>query len=255
MTAEAGGQNKRKESPAEQEKYVRFFERDQDYEVIERKLPHWTQPGTLAFITFRTFDSLPRHVIESWKKEQHRLLRQQGIDPHSRDVDIQFKALPWLAQMEINNSLADRWHNDLDSCYGACVLKRQDLAKIVSGSLHKFENDRYELSDFVVMPNHVHLLAAFRNETDMLGQCRSWKHYTAVEINRYLKLKGQRFWQQDGFDPQRQLIGRDDFRERLRQPNDAVNLRRFGVADENRVLLEMLDQIELAQYCCRFWHY
>lgn len=200
MAIGADGQNEHKKPLAEQEEYIRFFERDRDYEVIERKLPHWTQPGTLAFITFRTFDSLPRQVIESWKKEQHRLLRQHGIDPHSRDVDIQFKALPWLAQMEINNTLADRWHNDLDWCYGACVLKRQEFAKIVSDSLHKFENDRYELSDFVVMPNHVHLLAAFRNETDMLGQCRSWKHYTAVEINRLLKLKGQRFWQQDGFD-------------------------------------------------------
>src|SRR5262249_42572849 len=57
----------------------------------------------------------------------------------------------------------------------------------------------YDLTDFVVMPNHVHLLAAFPDETTMLEQCESWKHFTATRINRRLGQKG-RFWQQDGFD-------------------------------------------------------
>jgi type I restriction enzyme R subunit len=55
------------------------------------------------------------------------------------------------------------------------------------------------MSDFVVMPNHVHLLAAFADEKGMLEQCDSWKHYTAREINRRLGRSG-RLWQQDGFD-------------------------------------------------------
>jgi len=49
------------------------------------------------------------------------------------------------------------------------------------------------------MPNHVHLLAAFRDEEGMLAQRESWKHYTAVRINRILGRK-DRFWEQDGFD-------------------------------------------------------
>jgi type I restriction enzyme R subunit len=55
------------------------------------------------------------------------------------------------------------------------------------------------MTDFVVMPNHVHLLAAFANEDGMLTQCEGWKHYQAVQINRVLGTSG-RFWQQDGFD-------------------------------------------------------
>jgi len=54
-------------------------------------------------------------------------------------------------------------------------------------------------TDFVVMPNHVHLLAAFPDEGSMLAQCESWKHYTATKINRFLG-RSSRFWQQDGFD-------------------------------------------------------
>jgi type I restriction enzyme R subunit len=53
--------------------------------------------------------------------------------------------------------------------------------------------------DFVIMPNHVHLLASFPDEKSMLAQCESWKHYTATQINRYLKRAG-RLWQQDAFD-------------------------------------------------------
>ena len=55
------------------------------------------------------------------------------------------------------------------------------------------------MTDFVVMPNHVHVLVAFPNAESQLAQCESWKHFTAVKINRKLGQE-RRFWQQDGFD-------------------------------------------------------
>jgi putative transposase len=70
---------------------------------------------------------------------------------------------------------------------------------MVATSVQHFDGDRYDLSDFVVMPNHVHLLVAFSDEESMLKQCESWKHFTATRINRALGRRG-RFWQQDGFD-------------------------------------------------------
>ena len=79
------------------------------------------------------------------------------------------------------------------------MLTRPELSRIVSDSLLKFDGDRYELTDFVVMPNHVHLLAAFVSEEGMLDQCEGWKHFQAVQLNREIKSSG-RFWQQDGFD-------------------------------------------------------
>ena len=54
------------------------------------------------------------------------------------------------------------------------------------------------MSDFVVMPNHVHLLAQF-TAVDMNVQCESWKHFTAVRINQNLGTSG-RFWQVEQFD-------------------------------------------------------
>jgi type I restriction enzyme R subunit len=55
------------------------------------------------------------------------------------------------------------------------------------------------MTDFVVMPNHVHVLVAFPDITSMLKQCTSWKMYSATQINRRMKRTG-RFWQQDSFD-------------------------------------------------------
>ena len=49
------------------------------------------------------------------------------------------------------------------------------------------------------MPNHVHILAAFREADDVLKQVESWKRFTARRINQLEKVKG-RFWQTDCFD-------------------------------------------------------
>jgi type I restriction enzyme R subunit len=87
----------------------------------------------------------------------------------------------------------------LDECLGACVLKRPELAKIVSDSLPHFDGDRYRMGDFVVMPNHVHLLAAFATQEIMERQFDSWLHYTAFRINPLIGSKNH-FWQQEPFD-------------------------------------------------------
>ena len=69
----------------------------------------------------------------------------------------------------------------------------------MANSLQHFDGDRYELTDFVVMPNHVHVLVAFPDDESLLKQCESWKHFTATKINRLLGCCG-RYWEQDGFD-------------------------------------------------------
>jgi len=94
------------------------------------------------------------------------------------------------------------------------------MPEIVAKSLHHFDGERYELTDFVIMPNHVHLLVAFPDEEALLKQCESWKHFTATQINRSLGQKG-RFWQQDGFD------------HLVRTPEQFVRFRRY-IADNPR---------------------
>jgi type I restriction enzyme R subunit len=63
----------------------------------------------------------------------------------------------------------------------------------------RFDRQRYRLGDFIVMPNHVHLLAAFAAAEAMTAQCDSWLHYTVFQINKVMGKKGK-FWQQEPFD-------------------------------------------------------
>jgi REP element-mobilizing transposase RayT len=178
---------------------MEVFDPTQEFDVVYRRLPHWSQAGAITFITWRTWDSLPEKVIRQWQAERSAWLTQHGIDATADDWQAQVGTLGSSLASECKQFLADRWNDHLDECHGACVLRRPELSLIVSDSLRHFDRDRYELTDFVVMPNHVHLMAAFPHSEIMLAQCESWKHFTATKINRLLGRKG-RFWQQDGFD-------------------------------------------------------
>jgi type I restriction enzyme R subunit len=178
---------------------VHLFRPKDDYAVVQRRLPHWSQAGTVSFITWRTWDSLPEQVLNRWLAQRDQRLAEHGIDSTRDGWRTKLNLLDTNLAQQIQQQLADRWNEHLDAGHGACVLKRPELAQVVVDTLSHFDGDRYELLDFVVMPNHVHLLAVFPEETDMLRQCESWKHFSATQINRALGRKG-RFWQQEDFD-------------------------------------------------------
>jgi putative transposase len=178
---------------------LHYFDPFAEYSVFERRLPHWSQPGVICFITWRTADSIPGDVLEEWRQERRQWLRRHGINPISDNWRDELQLLSPESRHEFYRHFSTRWHDYLDEGFGECVLTQSSLASIVSDSLKKFDGDRYELTDFVVMPNHIHLLAAFPTEQAMLSQCEGWKRYQAVQINRKIGSSG-RFWQQDDFD-------------------------------------------------------
>ena len=47
----------------------------------------------------------------------------------------------------------NRW---LDAGHGRCILAQAECKAIMESSLTHFDGVRYELGEFVVMPNHVH---------------------------------------------------------------------------------------------------
>jgi hypothetical protein len=109
-------------------------------------------------------DSIPQQVLCKWLAERDAWLARHGIDAREVDWQRQVERLDAQRVLEFRSHIADRWNEHLDECHGECVLRRAELAEIVAQSLRRFDGDRYDLTDFVVMPNHVHLLAAFRDE-------------------------------------------------------------------------------------------
>jgi type I restriction enzyme R subunit len=102
-------------------------------------------------------------------------------------------------QREFNTMFTREFMAYLDRGYGACPLRDPRAANVVAGALRHFDGDRYWLGDFVVMPNHVHVLVCLIGSTGLEPQCDSWKSYTAREISRLLGRRG-RLWQAESFD-------------------------------------------------------
>ena len=175
-----------------------LFDPRADLVVTDGIRPHWSQTGAIVFVTFRTHDSVPQEVLRRWDREKNDWMQRRG---HTSKKHWS-KILP-----ELNNRQRDEFHkqfkrcrhNFLDTCHGRCLLRRPALAKIVADSLLFFDGQRYRMGDFVVMPNHVHLLAAFPAAEAMREQFDSWLHYTAYHIHQQVGEHGH-FWQQEPFD-------------------------------------------------------
>ena len=63
---------------------------------------------------------------------------------------------------------------------------------------YREDQGEFELHNYVVMANHVHLLITPRVNVSRLMQ--SLKRFTAREGNRMLGLTGQTFWQHESYD-------------------------------------------------------
>ncbi|HUY89174.1 MAG TPA: transposase [Pirellulales bacterium] len=175
-----------------------LFDPKGELQVRELCRPHWSQAGAVVFITFRTHDSVPREVVERWEREKQQWLRNRGWAAGEDWTSIVPK-LSEAQRAEFQKHFDRCRETFLDTCHGRCLLRRPELARIVADSLLHFDGERYRMGDFVVMPNHVHLLAAFPTADAMKQQCDSWLHYTAYKIHRTIGEKGK-FWQQEPFD-------------------------------------------------------
>lgn len=178
---------------------LQFFDPASEVFITHRKLPHWEQPGAVYFITFRTQDSLPKDVISRMRTERCLWLRARGIAPDDPGWRVALAQLSVAEKKAYHAAFTNRWFDLLDEGHGECVLRRPALSQIVADSLRFFDGDRYLMKSFVVMPNHVHLLAQFPTEGGMKAQCESWKRFTATAINRALRRQGY-FWEGESFD-------------------------------------------------------
>jgi len=136
-------------------------------------LPHYDSPLEIQSICFRLFDAVPAHLLLQWK---HKLV----LHPTS-------------------STLRDRIDLYEDAGHGQCFLNDSRIAELVEEALLHFDEERYRLLAWCIMPNHVHALAEIFSGT-LLGEVvHSWKSYTSKQANMILRRKGQ-FWMADYYD-------------------------------------------------------
>lgn len=150
-------------------------------------LPHFQMPDVVYFITFRLFDSLPEDVYVSLLRRRDAFLIANPL-PHTSGQEHELKCIYDVPLARY-----------LDRGLGSCVLKDMQARQQLTAVLTACDGDRYQLGDWVIMPNHVHLLARLAAGTDLRRQCRSWKNLSAARINAEIGRKGK-LWQPDSFD-------------------------------------------------------
>ena len=97
-------------------------------------------------MTFRLADSMPQEKLEQWTQERE---AWQGAHPEPHDQE---------AKREYSRLFPKRFQRWLDAGYGECILARKEVRILVENALRHFAGVRYDLDEFSVMPNHVHVL-------------------------------------------------------------------------------------------------
>ncbi len=154
--------------------------------------PHVESPRLIQHVTFHLADSLPRHLVEKMAAEL------KSVPPSLRDTEKEKRIAGYL-----------------DAGRGSCVLRVPELAHLVQQTLLHFQDKRYHVFAWCVMPNHVHVLFQAAEGWTMSSIVASWKKYTGRRINAYLRVhtmgavppgvsagleSGSPVWHRDYFD-------------------------------------------------------
>jgi hypothetical protein len=164
---------------------LRFFNPYGEIRHTENRLPHWQQQGARFILSH-----------SDWLMRFQRVCATSG--KASGATWLKFHPEPWSAEIELEHhkrfsGAIERW---LDAGHGSCVLRRPDWAKIVAKTLRHFDGERLVLITSVVMPNHVHAVLVQGPQQPLEKLIRSWKTFTARQINSLLGRSGS-LWQRD----------------------------------------------------------
>ena len=151
-------------------------------------LPHWSQDGSTYFVTFRLADSLPQVVLLRRREEGQIIERLKQRGQISNEEILRRKK-------EIERQV----QKALDEGHGKVVLKTPEIAELMQNALRFFDDTRYVLWAWCVMPNHVHAVVQPFPGQELEDVLHSWKSYTAHEINQMLGRKGT-LWETESFD-------------------------------------------------------
>lgn len=164
-----------------------FFNPLEDVRRHQGNLPHWQQAGVITFVTFRLADAVAVEVRLRWREEQ---LAWEHTHPEPRDE---------ASSAEFRRRFSARREAWLDAGHGACWLRRPECAAEVVAALWYFDGDRYALGDFMVMPNHAHVLVRPKGGRAAGEIVAAWKSWTARRINAVVGRKGA-VWMDESFD-------------------------------------------------------
>jgi REP element-mobilizing transposase RayT len=168
------------------------------------RLPHWEKDDGTYFITFRLVDSLPKSVLDRIESERRAIITtanqlHRDLSPDERRK-IQRLSTPIIEQF-------------LDNGAGACHLRNPAIAGDLANTLRHFDQKRYRLLAWCIMPNHVHVVVRLFPGENLADVVHSWKSFSAKRANKILEAHGA-FWQREYYD--HLVRGEEEFERAVR---------------------------------------
>jgi REP element-mobilizing transposase RayT len=175
------------------------------------RLPHWEKEGATYFITFRLADSLPEETLDRIESERQAIVTTANQLHRALSVDerkkIQRLSTPVIEQF-------------LDTGAGACHLRNPTIAEELANILRHFDEKRYRLFAWCIMPNHVHIVVRLLPCEKLAAVVHSWRSLSAKRANRVLGRHGA-FWQREYYD--HLIRGEEEFERAVRYVADNPN--------------------------------
>jgi len=152
-------------------------------------LPHWTMEHSIYHVCFRLLDSLPQEIIRKWEFERIDIIEsaKKKKRPLSKEEEDRLRFL--------QSKKVDKY---LDAGKGDCYLKIDKIAELLAAVLMFYNDKRYKMYAWCIMPNHVHAIVRVFKD-NLFKIIHSWKSYSASEANKILGRKGG-FWHSDTYN-------------------------------------------------------
>jgi REP element-mobilizing transposase RayT len=155
--------------------------------VYHRHLPHWRQPGATYFVTFHLADALPKSKREFLKR-----LREEWERTHPKPRSDE----DWKTYARKVTNSAERW---FDEGYGECFFRERRWTDDLRDRLHRFQNERYLISCWAIMPNHCHVVIRPFQEFSLEKLLGGIKGVNSRHINAALGTSGA-IWEDESYD-------------------------------------------------------
>jgi len=168
------------------------------------RLPHWEKEGATYFITCRLADSLPKSVLDRIESDRRAIVATANQLHRALSADerrkIQRLSTPVIEQF-------------LDTGAGACYLRNPRIAEGLANTMRHFDQKRYRLFAWCIMPNHLHVVVRLLPGENLSAVVHSWKSFSAKQANRILGAHGA-FWQREYYD--HLIRGEEEFERAMR---------------------------------------
>ena len=163
---------------------------DPDEIFKHMNLPHWRKENAIYHVVFRLHDSVPKKVRDMWEWERKDII-QTAKHMNRSLTKYEIKRLRELHDEKICTFLRNG--------YGSCYMNDSHVARIVCNAIKYFDNDRYKLFAWCIMPNHVHIAVQPFADHTLSNIVQAWKSFTAKESNKHLGRIGT-FWMREYYD-------------------------------------------------------